>query len=314
MEQYTDLDKDLQIIEDFFVDEEDEGSFNSLCSKMDISQTDYLAIKNGELEPTKQQLENIYNYAYNHGLYLNEITWQECLDEYRKDKVKVCTHGARTYLKGEIRLDANGLTANGDATAERSEVAAYRGGESNDFSWGFYIGQNISQAGMFVGQEPNSSLYFLTFDPKGLRCAYFDVDTEWMLAIGLFRGKLREYEDNVKLRAIQDKVDNCDFVFGPIADNCLFDTIDSFINGEITDKQCLYSLSATHLGYQYVLKTQKALDHLTLIKHLYYCAVEKSIYNKESDIEMMTSNNKAIIAKKRYKGQGQYISEILGEI
>lgn len=308
MEQYTDLNNDLQIIEDFFVDEEDEGSFNSICRKMDISQVDYIAIKNGELEPTKQQLENIYNFAYTNGLYLNEITWQECLDEYRHDKVKVCTHGARTYIKGEIRLDANGL-----GTAERSEIAAYRGGESNDFAGGFYIGQNISQAGMFVGKDPNSSLYFLTFDPKGLKCAYFDVDTEWMLAIGLFRGKLNEYEDNVKLRAIRDKVDNCDFVFGPIADNSLFEVIDSFIQGEITDKQCLYSLSATHLGYQYVLKTQKALDHLQLRKHLYYCAVEKSIYNKQAETETMTSANKAIIAKKRYAGQGQYINEILGE-
>ena len=307
MQEYTDLEKDLQIIEDFFVDEEDDNSFNQLCKKMDISPTDYLAIKHYEIEPTKQQLENIYNFAYTRGLYLNEITWQECLDEYRHNKVKVCTHGARTYIKGEIRLDANGL-----GTAERGEIAAYRGGESNDFADGFYIGQNISQAGMFVGEEPNSSLYFLTFDPKGLKCAYFDVDEDWMLAIGLFRGKLKEYEDNVRLKAIRDKVANCDFVFGPIADNRIFEVIDSFLAGDITNLQCLYSLSATHLGYQYVLKTQKALDNLQIIKHLYYCAVEKSIYNKQSEIETQTSNNKAIIAKKKYAGQGEYIDEILG--
>lgn len=312
MKAYTDLNKDLQIIEDFFVDEDDSSSFDGVCNKMDISVTDYLAIKNGELEPTKQQLENIYNFAYNHGLYLNEITWQECLDEYRKNRVKVCTHGARTYLKGEIRLDANGLDDTGMGTSERSAIAAYRGGETNDFASGFYIGQNITQAGMFVGNDPNSSLYFLTFDPKGLRCAYFDVDETWMLAIGLFRGKLREYEDNPKLKAIRDKVANCDFVFAPIADNRLFEVIDMFINGEITNLQCLYAISTTYLGYQYVLKTQKALDNLKVIKHLYYCAVEKSLYNRESEIEANTSNNKALIARKRYKDKGEYISEILG--
>lgn len=297
MKAYTDLDKDLQIIEDFFVDEEDDTSFNSICNKMDISPEDYLAIKDGELEPTKQQLENIYNFAYNRGLYLNEITWQECLDEYRKNRVKVCTHGARTYIKGDIRLDAN---------------ASNSIGGTNDFADGFYIGQNISQAGMFVGEEPNSSLYFLTFDPKGLKCAYFDVDETWMLAIGLFRGRLTEYEDNPKLVAIKDKVANCDFVFAPIADNRLFEVIDSFIDGEITNLQCLYALSTTYLGYQYVLKTQKALDNLKVLKHLYYCAVEKSLYNREADIESTTSNNKALIARKRYKDKGEYISEILG--
>ena len=227
-------------------------------------------------------------------MYLNEISWQECLDEFRKDRVKVCTHGARTSIKGDIRLDANS-----------SE-------DTNDFANGFYIGQDISQAGMFVGEEPNSSLYFLTFDPKGLRCAFFDVSEEWMLAIGLFRGRLNEYADNPKLIAIRDKVVNSDFVFAPIADNKLFEVIDSFINGEITDKQCLYALSATHLGYQYVLKTQKALDNLTIINHLYYCAVEKSLYNKEAEVESMTSQNKAIIARKKYKDTGKYINEILG--
>ena len=92
----------------------------------------------------------------------------------------------------------------------------------------------------------------------------------------------------------------------------MFEVIDAFTAGEITNLQCLYALSATHLGYQYVIKTQKALDNLNIIKHLYYCALEKSIYNKESDVESNTSINKAIIAKKRYKDKGQYISEILG--
>lgn len=297
MEVYTNLENDLQIIEDFFVDEDDyDNSFAQMCNKIDITPDEYNDIKLGvNKEPSKLQLENIYNFAYARGLFLNEITWQECLDEHRKNKVKVCTHGARTYIKGDIRIDANSTDA--DAT--------------NDFANGFYIGQNISQAGMFVGEEPNSSLYFLTFDPKRLKCAYFDVDEEWMLAIGLFRGRLNKYEQHPKLQAIKTKVDNCDFVFAPIADNKLFEVIDAFIDGELTDLQTLYALSATHLGYQYVLKTQKALDNLTILNHLYYCALEKSLYNKEADVESNTSMNKAIIAKKKYKNQGKYINQIL---
>lgn len=294
MEKFTEIEKDLQIIEDFFVDEDDSESFNSMCSKMDISPTDYMAIKNSEQVPTKMQLENIYNFAYNKGLFLNEITWQECLDEYRQSDIQVCSHGARTNIKGNIRLDASG--------------------DSNDFASGFYIGQDISQAGMFVGDEPNSSLYCVTFDPSGLECARFTVNVEWMLAIGLFRERLNGYENTPKLLEIQNKVDSCDYVLAPIADNKMFEVIDAFTNGEITDLQCLYALSATHLGYQYVLKTQKALDNLNIINHLYYCGMEKSLYNREADIETNTSLNKAIIARKRYSGKGKYINEILGDI
>ena len=294
MKEYTTIQQDLQNIEDFFVDDDIPESLSNMCNRIGISESDYLGIKNGIITPTKQQLEDIYNYSYTRGLYLNEITWQETLDEYRKSNIKVCTHGARTYIKGDIRLDVNN--------------------ESNDFAEGFYIGQDISQAGMFVGQEPNSSLYFLTFDISDLSVASFDVDVNWMLAVGLYRNKLDDYREHPRLKQIADEVDNCDYVLAPIADNKIFEVIDSFTEGEITDLQCLYALSATHLGYQYVLKTQKALDHLEIIHHLYYCALEKSLYNKESDIETNTSNNKAIIAKKKYRGQGQYINEILGDI
>ena len=135
-----------------------------------------------------------------------------------------------------------------------------------------------------------------------------------MLAVGLYRDRLNDYINHPLLKEIKDKVDNCDYVSAPIADNRMFEVIDAFTNGEITDLQCLYALSATHLGYQYVLKSQTALDNLNIVKHLYYCGLEKSLYNKESDVETNTSNNKAIIAKKRYKGQGRYINEILGDI
>lgn len=288
-EKFTTYADDMQVIEDIFED----YTLADICSKMDLSETDYLAIKHGEIEPTKQQLENIYNFAYNKGLYLNEIKWGECVDEFQQGRTKVGSHGSRVNIKGNIRLDVSG--------------------ESNDFADGFYVGQHISQAGMFVGEEPNSSLYILTFNTEDLDIAAFNVGVDWMLAVAYYRNKIPQYADHPKIRAIRDKVDNCDYVFGPIADNKIFEVIDAFTEGLITDQQCLYALSATHLGYQYVLKTQKALEHLEMKEHLYYCAAEKAMYNKESDVETNTSMNKALIAKKRYADRGQYITELLSD-
>ena len=291
MENYTEIQKDLQVILDLF----DDIEFSDLCWKLDLSEERYNELLNGEgAEPTKQELENIYNFAYNRGLYLNEITWQECLDEYRNETINLGTHGSRTMIRGDIRLDVNT--------------------ESNDFSTGFYVGEDISQAGMFVCEEPNASLYFLTFDTEGLNKCLFNVSTDWMLAICWFRDRLAGYENHSRIKAIRERVAECDYVVAPIADNKIFDLMDAFAAGEITDMQCLYALSATHLGYQYVMKTQKAVDHLNIIKHLYYCATEKSLYAKESDIESNTSMNKALIAKKRYGDQGKYINELLGDI
>ena len=287
MELYTNLNSDLQIIEDLF----DDIEFSDLCKKLDLTETEYLAIKNNELEPSKYQLENIYNFAYNKGLYLNEIAWQEALDKYRDGNIEVVSHGARTNIKGDIRLDVSG--------------------DSNDFSDGFYMGQDIAQGAMFVGEEPNSSLYILTFNPKGLKKAQFNVSVDWMLAVCWFRDKIPQFENSPRVQKVKNKVDNCDYVLAPIADNKMFEVIDAFSDKQITDLQCLYALSATHLGYQYVLKKPVCLDHVEIKEHMYFCSVEKSLYNKQSDVETNTSMNKALIARKRYANEGKYIDEIL---
>lgn len=291
MENFNNISQHLEIIEDIFVQKPED--FEWLLAKLDLSEEEFEAIKSGELEPDKMQLENIYNFAYNSGLFLNEIQWQDRLDEFRKENEVVATHGSRTNIKGNIRVDVSG--------------------ESNDFGNGFYIGEDISQAGMWVGEEPNSSLYILTFDENDLVKAQFNVSVDWMLAVCYYRNQIPEYANSERILRIREKVDNCDYVYAPIADNKLFEVIDAFVAEEITDLQCLYALSATHLGYQYVLKTERALENLDIIDHLYFCSVEKSLYNKESDVENNTSLHKAFIAKKRYKDQGQYISELLGD-
>jgi len=291
LENFNNISQHLEIIEDIFVQKPED--FEWLLAKLDLSEEEFEAIKSGELEPDKMQLENIYNFAYNSGLFLNEIQWQDRLDEFRKENEVVATHGSRTNIKGNIRVDVSG--------------------ESNDFGNGFYIGEDISQAGMWVGEEPNSSIYILTFDENGLVKAQFNVSVDWMLAVCYYRNQIPEYANSERILRIREKVDNCDYVYAPIADNKLFEVIDAFVAEEITDLQCLYALSATHLGYQYVLKTERALENLDIIDHLYFCSVEKSLYNKESDVENNTSLHKAFIAKKRYKDQGQYISELLGD-
>lgn len=291
MENFNNIPQHLEIIEDIFIQEPEDRE--KLLSKLDLTEKEFEDLKSGQIEPDKIQLENIYNFSYNAGLYLNEIVWLDRLDEFRNENSIVASHGSRTNIKGNIRLDLSG--------------------ESNDFGNGFYIGEDIAQAGMWVGEEPNSSIYILTFDEKGLDRAQFNVSVDWMLAVCYYRDQIPQYANSERILKIRDKVDNCDYIYAPIADNKLFEVIDAFVAEEITDLQCLYALSATHLGYQYVLKTEKALNNLKIIDHLYFSSVEKSLYNKESDIENNTSLHKAFIAKKRYKDQGQYISELLGD-
>ena len=291
MTEFNNTTEFLSLIEDIFVQQPED--LDELLIKLDLTNEEFYGIINDKLIPDKMQNENIYNFAYNHGLYLNEILWQYRLDEFRSESVNICSHGSRKNIVGDIRVDIES--------------------ESSDFGAGFYIGQDIAQAGMWVADEPDSSLYIFSFDESGLTKAQFNVSIDWMLAICYFRNMIPQYANHPKIQEILNKINNCDYVLAPIADNKLYEVIESFVNEEITDLQCLYALSATHLGYQFVLKTEKAVQNLELLDHLYFCALEKSMYNKESDVEENTSLHKAFMMKKYYKDTGQYISELLGD-
>lgn len=240
---------------------------------------------------SKENLDKLYNYCYDHKAYINEIKWLEYKDLFDTKNTKLLCHGSRNGITGAIRLDASG--------------------ESNDFANGFYLGETLKQAGMFVSDDENSSIYLMSFNTTGLKPVKFIVDNTWMLAIGTFRDTLNDYTNNPIIQKIIDKVNTADYIIAPIADNRMFELIDAFIAGELTDKQTLYALSATHLGMQYVLKSQKALDNLSNLDRCYICPIERASFNVANDVESTTSLNKAILAKYRYKMKGKYIDEIL---
>ena len=176
-------------------------------------------------------LEKIYEYAFKKRIRLNKIKEQlfreECLEDHA-----LLFHGAKTDISGRISV-------------ERSR-------KNNDFGQGFYCGESLEQSAMFVSNYPRASLYMLDFDKTGMQELRLGVEQDWMLMIAFFRGKLTAYENHPIIQRILNRLNGIDYVVAPIADNRMFQIIDSFIEGEITDVQCRHCLSATNLGNQYV--------------------------------------------------------------
>lgn len=105
--------------------------------------------------------------------------------------------------------------------------------------------------------------------------------------------------------------DGIDYIIAPIADNRMFEIIDSFIDGEITDVQCQHCLSATNLGKQYVFVSQKALDNIVLLERCYLADSEKEFYLNTRQESFKMNMDKVKLARKQYRNQGEYIEEIL---
>ena len=235
-------------------------------------------------------LEKIYEYAFKKRIRLNKIKEQlfreECLENHA-----LLFHGAKTDISGHISV-------------EKSR-------RNNDFGQGFYCGESLEQSAMFVSNYPHASLYMLDFDKTGMQELRLGVEQDWMLMIAFFRGKLTAYENHPIIQRILNRLNGIDYVVAPIADNRMFQIIDSFIEGEITDVQCRHCLSATNLGNQYVFLTQRAADRIQILRKCYLASVEKEAYISIRSEDTEVSNDKVKIARKQYRGQGKYIEDIL---
>lgn len=266
-------------------------SMQDLSDGTGISRMTLSRWASGAVKPSERAIRDFYDYAYRKGIRLNQIKAQLHKEDAEKQRLTLLCHGAKREIEGSPSLALSK--------------------QSNDLGAGFYCGERYEQAVMFVAGYPDSSLYYFAFNPSGLRCNKYVVDQEWMLAIAWNRGKLDAYAKHPRILAARAQLESCDYAIAPIADNRMFAIIDSFIDGEITDIQCQHCLSATNLGYQYVLKTDAALKGLELREHCFLADPEKQALLLSRTEEAAIGTDKVKVARRKYRGLGHYIDELL---
>lgn len=282
---------DLRVYEDIEVILELLGlSIQEFAYELHVSASTVSRWKEPGATISPSNLEKIYDYAFKKNVRLNKIKEQLFREECSENHV-LLFHGAKTELSGSISI-------------EKSR-------KNNDFGQGFYCGESLEQSAMFVSGYPYSSLYILDFNSSGRKALKLGVEQDWMLMIAFFRGKLAQYSEHPLIQRVLSRLNGIDYVIAPIADNRMFQIIDSFIDGEITDIQCQHCLSATNLGNQYVFLTQRAADQITVLRKCYLASVEKESYISVRSEDAKISNDKVKIARRQYRGQGQYIEDIL---
>lgn len=231
--------------------------------------------------------EKFYSYVYDCNYRINAVKEEIIKEKYGE----VLFHGSK-----------NGL----------SQVSVTGSRNNCDFGNGFYLGETYNQALSFVCENDKSSVYSFRYSLKDLNLCRFDCSMEWMLAICYYRGTLGSYSDNEKVRNIIDKVNKADVVIAPIADNKMFYVMAQFTEGEINADVALHSLSASKLGFQYIFKTDKALNKLTPIEKYYLCMPERDDCKKSLIERGFEIDTKLRLAKREFK-TGLYIEEIFNE-
>lgn len=268
---------------------------------LSISQSDFaeqigveqVTISRNELEktePSLKLLENVYTFAFAKNIRINklkEMLWRDNLGFNER----LLFHGAKSVIKGEVDI--------------------HRGRSNNDFGQGFYTGESYEQAISFVSGFDNPSVYYIRFDETGLQCKNYEVNQDWMMTIAYYRGALDEYKDHPIVMKLVENSRNCDYIIAPIADNRMFQIINSFVSGELTDEQCRHCLAATNLGMQYVFASEKAIHRMKIVERCYISINEKEYYKNVRSSDSKLGDDKVKLARKQYRGKGRYIDEIL---
>lgn len=245
----------------------------------------------GKRDINEMHMKLFYEYTFNRGIRLNKIKEQLYKEDVVDKSKKILFHGAKTKIEGELRLDFSK--------------------QKNDFGNGFYCGESLEQSAMFVATFPDSSLYMLEFCEENLVGRRFAVSRDWMLMIAYFRERLGEHAQSELIQRLVKDNQGIDYIVAPIADNRMFEIIDQFIDGEITDVQCQHCLSATNLGNQYVFVSEKALKQVQILERCYLSDSEKESYlnSRKENYEM--NRDKVKVARRQYRDQGNYIEDIL---
>lgn len=279
------FDKDFKAIRDVL-----DISQKEFAKVLDTEQKTISNIESKDSYPSKTIVESAFTYAFKKDVKINKLKELLCRDNLSHNE-KLLFHGSKGEIKGNI------------------DVNFGRG--NNDFGQGFYTGESYEQAVSFISTYDDPSVYFMSFDDSDLKCKRYSVDREWMMTIAYYRETLDKYENHPLIKKIIKESRDCDYIIAPIADNKMFETINEFIEGNLTDEQCKHCLAATNLGMQYVFLTEKAASRLKIVERCYVCDKEREHYKKLKEDYRKLGSDKVKLAKAQYRGVGKYIDEVL---
>lgn len=264
-------------------------TYQDIAEIFDVQRKTAFSIASGHSMPSISSLERFYDFAYKNKIYVHDL--YESVFEDEMDEGTVLFHGSKSEIVGDISL--------------------IRGRTNCDFGQGFYCGQSYQQSASFVANYPKSSVYLITLNESGLKSYEFGINKEWLLCVAYHRYQSELLKNSRVIQEIIERLKDVDFIIAPIADNRMFSIIDRFIDGEITDEQCVNCLALSNLGSQYVLKSEKAIKHAKIQSRLYLCEKEREDFNKRKAEENAKSENLVRETMIKYRGVGQYIDEIL---
>lgn len=182
-----------------------------------------------------------------------------------------------------------------------------------DFGAGFYMGTQPDQPLTLVCDFPKSKFYLVSVRLEDIKAIEVPANIEWAMLVAYHRGRMENIKGTPFYNKYQDFMRHCDLVIGSIANDKMFQVLDDFFIGNITDVALTKSLAALELGKQYVAVTPKGCEAVKVEREIPLSYLEKrcfQIMSEENRAKGVALANDICRENRRI---GKYFDEILDE-
>lgn len=148
------------------------------------------------------------------------------------------------------------------------------------------MGTHPEQVLTLIGDFPKAKFYLLSVKTSNIKIKELPTNIEWAMLIAYHRGRMEKIKGTAYYEKYHTFFNQHDMVIGSIANDKMFQVLDDFFIGNITDTVLINCLAALNLGKQYVAITQKGCEAIQIEQEIHISSSErKSLQDISEKIE-----------------------------
>lgn len=272
-------------------------SQNELADYMGVTFATVNRWENGHVIPVKSAQERLFTFCCENQIPLIDFIHEKIDAAAQEAAVSgnriLLYHGSKSGLVGSI------------SPISRKHC---------DFGAGFYMGTRPEQPLTLICDFPKSKFYLVSVDLSGIKTCEVPADVEWAMLVAYHRGRMERIKGSAFYKKYSSFTAGCDVVIGSIANDKMFQVLDDFFVGNITDVALTKSLAALELGKQYVAVTQKGCNAVRVECEIPVSHLERRCLQKLSEENRAKGVALAGDICRANRRNGKYFDEIMDEI
>ena len=250
--------------------------------------------ENGRAVPNKLAQSKLYEICKENDVPVYDITLSRIANVAKGVSLSegrvLLYHGSKSCIKGKIEPKS------------RAQC---------DFGKGFYMVTEPIHALELICDNDKSKFYIVSVDTTDLKTIEVPADIEWAMLVAYHRGRMETIKGTPLYEKYHKKSENKDLVIGSIANDRMFNVIDNFFIGNITDAALVGSLSALQLGKQYVAVSQKGCDAVRIEAEVELSHLERMFIQEVAEANRAKGVSLANDICRNYRREGLFFDEIL---